>query len=54
MWKIIEGGHIFDDMTREESNERCLMLDDYHEAFKPTDDPKEQWFQNATRNVRDF
>ncbi len=30
MWQILESGHIFDDMPRAESDERCKMLDLYH------------------------
>lgn len=54
MWTSIETGHIFTDMTKELSNERCSMLDEYHKAFAKTDDPREQWFQNATRQSREY
>lgn len=30
MWAIIQSGHIFDDVSRAESDEKCKMLDEYH------------------------
>jgi hypothetical protein len=47
-WKIIQSGHIFDDLDREDSDARCKMLDDYHKAFSG-DTPKDKWFQSVTR-----
>lgn len=46
-WEIIESGWIFDDLTREQSDQRCRELDQYHKAFatgEAAKDPKEQWF----------
>lgn len=48
VWHTIQYGHIFEDMTREESDARCLTLNDYHKAYDG-DDPKEKWFQEITR-----
>jgi len=48
VWDTIQSGHIFDDLTYEESKKRCTTLDDYHKAYNG-DDPNEQWFQAATR-----
>ena len=47
-WGIIKSGHIFDDVSREESNQRCEILDTYYLAFQDSDDPNEQWFKTAT------
>lgn len=50
MDNTIKSGHIFDDQTREASDEQCKILDVYHDAFKTdSDDPKEQWFNESCR-----
>ena len=49
MWEQIKLGHIFDDMSRKDSDERCAVLENQHNAYGKTDDPKEQWFQDITR-----
>jgi len=48
VWDTIQSGWIFDDISREESNKRCLMLDEYHKAYDG-EDPNEKWFLEATR-----
>jgi hypothetical protein len=53
VWDTIQSGHIFDDRSREESDKRCEMLDDYHKAYDG-DDPNEKWFQEATRQQKGF
>jgi len=49
IWEAIKSGHIFDNLSREESDARCLMLDNYYKAFPTSDDPKDKWFQQITR-----
>ena len=50
MDETIKSGHIFDDVSREKSDEQCAILDIYHEAFdQSSDDPNEQWFNEACR-----
>ena len=53
VWDTIQSGHIFTDMTREESDARCETLDEYHKAYDG-DDPNEKWFQEATRGHRPY
>ena len=54
LWQTIESGYIFTGMSREDSDDRCLTLDRYHEAFKPSDDPKDQWLASITRVQKDW
>lgn len=49
IWGQINDGYIFDHLPREESNAKCLLLDDYYKAYDG-DDPKEKWFADATRD----
>lgn len=53
MWRCIESGHIFDDMSREDSDDRCHTLDMYHKVHE-SDDPKDKWFSEATRVQKDW
>lgn len=53
VWDTIQHGHIFDDLTREKSDERCKILDNYYKAYDG-DDPKEKWFQEVTREHKQF
>ena len=48
VWDTIQSGHIFDDMTREESDVRCETLNNYYKAYEGSD-PKEKWFQEISR-----
>ena len=48
VWDTIQSGWIFNEMTREESDARCKVLDEYHKAYDGTD-PNEHWFQSVTR-----
>jgi hypothetical protein len=48
VWNTILSGHIFNDLTREESDARCKALDEYHKAFD-SNDPMDKWFQDITR-----
>jgi len=47
-WIAIQTGYIFDDLPREESDERCKLLDDYHKAFEG-DTPNDKWFKETMR-----
>lgn len=49
-WKIIERGHIFDDLTLEESMAKQRVLDDYHKAFEVKDE-NDAWFNKVTRGI---
>jgi len=44
VWNSVQSGHIFTDLSREESDDRCNKLDDVHNAFVVSDDPNEQWY----------
>ncbi len=48
VWDTIQSGHIFDELTREASDARCKVLNEYHKAYDG-DDPNEKWFQEVTR-----
>lgn len=37
-WETIQSGHIFDELSKEDSDARCSQLDIYHEAFDGEDD----------------
>jgi len=50
IWETILRGHIFDWLTREESDARCAVLDDYYKAFQGDQNSKEaKWFSDTTR-----
>lgn len=51
-WGLIESGYIFNNLSREESDARCTILDDYYLALTDSEDPKEQWFTNMARQQR--
>jgi len=53
VWETIQSGHIFDELTRADSNTRCATLNDYHKAYDGND-PKEKWFQEITREQKGF
>ena len=45
-WNCIKKGHIFEDMSLEDNNKKCSMLDEQHLAFAgDPEDPNEAWFQ---------
>ncbi len=43
MWAICKSDHIFRDLSKEESQTKCTMLDNLHAAFVESKDPKEIW-----------
>lgn len=47
-WAALQNGHIFTDLSREESDKRCKELDIYHQAYGG-DTPEDKWFQEMTR-----
>jgi PD-(D/E)XK nuclease superfamily len=49
-WKIIQSGHIFDDMSLERSMELQRVLDDYHKAFI-VENENDAWFNKVTRGI---
>ena len=48
VWETIHSGHIFDELTYEESKKKQLLLDGYHKLYD-SDDPMDRWFAAATR-----
>ena len=51
-WDAIQRGHIFTELSFEESRARCLTLDSYYEAYTPTEGGNtkhEEWFRTITR-----
>lgn len=54
VWSTIKSGHIFTDMSREESVARGALLDDYHAAFEDSDTAEGAWFAEATREHKEF
>lgn len=49
-WKIIQSGHIFDDMALEDSMATQRVLDDYHKAFV-VENENDKWFNKVTRGI---
>jgi len=46
-WACISSGHIFDDLTRADSDAKCSMLDDQWQAFAeklPADNKNQEWY----------
>lgn len=54
LWDVIASGHIFRSLDAEASRGRQAMLDQQFAAYVKTDDPKEKWFQDATRQHKNF
>jgi hypothetical protein len=50
-WDIIKSGHIFTDLTREQSDERCKLLDEAAKTLR-SDLSEDQWFNEITRQDR--
>jgi hypothetical protein len=48
-WDAISSGHIFPDMTREESDARCATLDDAAIGLQSDGSSREDFFNEATR-----
>jgi hypothetical protein len=48
-WEIIHSDHFFRDMSREESQERCKVLDNTAQALKGDGSEADQWFEKVTR-----
>jgi len=49
IWMSISRGHIFDEMTLEQSQERQATLDKQYLAYRG-DTPQDDWFRQMTRN----
>ena len=49
-WKIIQSGHVFDDLPLSESMEKQRVLDDYHKAFV-VENVNDVWFNKVTRGI---
>jgi len=43
-WRIIESGHIFDELSRTESDARCAELDEYYKIYENAT-PNDKWIQ---------
>jgi len=50
VWQVIESGHIFRELSEEDSLKRQRMLDHVHAAYTGEDTPEEEWFQKMTRS----
>lgn len=48
VWDTVQHGHIFDDLSREESDAKCQELETYHEAFTE-ETPEDIWFNKIIR-----
>jgi hypothetical protein len=49
-WQILQSGHIFNDLTRPESDEKCHMLDEQWKAFQSSDQSPEAQKNQAWYN----
>ena len=49
LWEIVHSDHIFRDMTKEESQAKCQLLDGMSEVLKCDGSDKVKWFSQATR-----
>jgi hypothetical protein len=55
IWRTMADGHIFSELSREESDAKCAALDDYHFAFKDADkDSDIAWFRDLIRQHRNY
>ena len=54
MWRAIESGHIFDDLSVSESNEKCETLDDYYLAFDEDEGSDKKWLMDIVRQHNNF
>lgn len=54
IWETIQSGHIFDWMTRAESDAKCAVLDDYYKMYDGGDDPLMKWFSETTRHTSNY
>jgi len=48
VWEVIESGHIFRELAKEESLQRQQMLDQQYKAYEG-EGPNEDWFREITR-----
>ena len=60
IWQSILDEHIFNWMSKDESQAKCLVLDEYHNMYKDEEDMDEKerllakWFQENTRPARNW
>jgi hypothetical protein len=54
VWTVVQSGHIFRELTMEESINRQRMLDKQFAAFGDGANKNEAWFQNVTRQHSNF
>lgn len=55
IWTSVQSCHIFDWLSRDESDNRCAVLDDYYKAFlKDQEGPLAKWFSDTTRRVINY
>lgn len=54
IWQTIQSGHIFDWLSKDESDAKCATLDDYYKAYENDDDPKMKWFSQTTRHISNY
>lgn len=53
IWRRLESGHIFEELSLKDSIDRCQVLDGAHKIHD-SDDPKDRWFSQATRVHKDY
>ena len=55
IWQQIQDGHIFEWMSKTDSDNRCAVLDDYYKAFlKDQGGPLAKWFSETTRPIVNY
>lgn len=55
IWTSIQSGHIFDWLSRDKSDNRCAVLDDYYKAFlSDQSGPLAKWFSETTRPIVNY
>lgn len=51
-WNAIQTGHVFLDMSREDNDGRCEVLENVTIGLATDGSPEEQWYNDATRTTR--
>ena len=49
VWECVASGHVFYEIPREESDAKCIELDQYYKAYLGGSTPKDRWFTEITR-----
>lgn len=57
VWSRLKDGdtrRVFTDLNEEESHHRCLLLDEYYKAYDGDGSFNDEWFQQITRQHKEF